>query len=68
MMSVTITTGTLVTLVGMVVAIGIGIGGVLERREAERKRQKAEAKRLRREKWQNRKEAVVSKLMPWKRG
>lgn len=63
-----ITTNMLLILLGVTAFFAVGIGTLAERRQAEKKQRKLEAQRVRQEKWQKRKEAVVGKLMPWRRG
>ena len=53
-------------LLGVTAFFAIGIGAAVQKREAERKQRKEEAKLVRQERWQNRKETVVGKLMPWR--
>jgi hypothetical protein len=63
-----ITTIMLLVLLGVTAFFAVGIGALAERRQAEKKQRKLEAQRVRQEKWQNRKDAVVGKFTRWRRG
>jgi hypothetical protein len=62
-----IPTTVFLALLGLTAFFAIAISAAAEKREAERKKRKEEAKRVRQDKWQKRKEAMVGKLMPWRR-
>jgi len=52
---------------GLVAFVGIGVGAMSEKRRAEKERKKLDTRRIRQEKWQKRKEAVLGTFIPWKR-